>query len=103
MAGTSRLRCGGFIEGDTFPGSIGILRAELAARGETITDHQLDDRLEVMQWALNRGDTENLAPVGARALWVYVIPKGYPPLRVFLRPRPDVPDECEILWVEERL
>jgi len=56
-----------------------------------------------MQWALNRGDIENLAPVGTRQLWVYVIPRGYPQLRVFLRPRREVPDECEILWIEERL
>jgi hypothetical protein len=103
MAGTSRLRCGGFLEAETLAGSIEILRAELAARGETISDRELDARIEAMQWALNRGEAENLEPVGARTLWVYVIPRGYPSLRVFLRPRPEVPDECEILWIEERL
>lgn len=103
MAGTSRLRCGGFIEADTLAGSIGLLRAELAHRGESISDREIDDRIEAMQWALNRGDIENLAPVGTRQLWVYVIPRGYPQLRVFLRPRREVPDECEILWIEERL
>src|SRR5436305_1716212 len=103
MAGTSRLRCGGFIEGPDLAGSIAILRAELAERGETISDEAIEDRLEVMQWALNRGDRDNVAPVGRRALWVYVIPESYPPLRVYLRPRPEVPDECEILWIEERL
>lgn len=30
-------------------------------------------------------------------------PEGYPSLRVFLRPRLEVPEECEILWIEERL
>src|SRR4051794_19952139 len=103
MAGTSRLRCGGFFYGTTPPGSIELLRSELAERGETISDGDIEDRLEAMQWALNRGDTENVSPVGTRRLWVYVIRLGYPPLRVFLRPRPEVPDECEILWLEERL
>jgi hypothetical protein len=103
MAGTSRLRCRGFIEAETLAGSIAILKAELAERGETISEAAIEDRLEAMQWALNRGDRENVAPVGTRTLWVYVIPEGYPPLRVFLRPRPEIPDECEILWIEERL
>jgi hypothetical protein len=102
MAGIS-LRCTGFIEAESFEGSKQILKDELAERGETITDRQIDDRLEAMEWALERGDRENVAPIGTRSLWVYVLPGAYPALRVYLRPRPDFPAECELLWIEERL
>jgi hypothetical protein len=66
MAGTNRLRCGGFIEGPDLAGSIAILRAELAQRGETISDAEIEDRLEVMQAALQQAP-EVLYPVGVNA------------------------------------
>jgi hypothetical protein len=103
MAGTRRLRCNAFIEAKTFEGSKQILKNEVAARGESITDRQIDDRLEAMEWALERGDSENCAPIGTRSLWVYVMPGAYPELRVYLRPRPELRAECELLWIEERL
>lgn len=103
MAGIRRLDCREFSEAATFDQSVTLLKNELAERGETITDQRIDARIEAMQWALNRGDLENLAPVGTRNLWVYVMPGGEPPMRCYLRPRSGVPDECELLWIEERL
>jgi len=104
MAGIKpHLRCDGFIESEIFESSKQVLKDELASRGEEITDREIDVRLEAMQWALERGDTEDLAPVGTRSLWVYVTPGVYPVLRFYLRPWPERPEECELLWVEERL
>jgi hypothetical protein len=103
MVGTSGLSCGGFIEGPLFPGSKEILRRELAERGEEISDRQIDDRLEAIEWAIEHDDDESVRRIPGRNLWVAVTPGFDPVLRVLLRPRPDLPEECELLWIEERL
>ncbi len=104
MAGPNRLHCGGFTETEGFDRSLEILRAELAARGESISDEQIDDRLGAILWSLAHGDEGDIAEQlpGLRT-WVAVLPGVYPFLRFFLTPREDVPDECCLLWVEERL
>jgi hypothetical protein len=104
MAGTSqpagKLACRGFVETDGFGRSKADLRTLYG-----LTDRQVDDRLEALLWALARGGDPALAQriPTRRNLWVAVTPRGIPPLRIYLRPRADVPEECELLWVEERL
>jgi hypothetical protein len=39
---------------------------------------------------------------GGNNLWVAVTERGTPLLRVYLRPRSGVPNECELLWIEDR-
>jgi hypothetical protein len=100
MVGIRTLVCREFVETDDYAKS----RAELLERtGLTIQD--LDDRLEALEWALARGDTEDeisVQPVPGRTIWVAVIPRGYPPLRVYLRPCTETEHRCEWLWIEER-
>jgi hypothetical protein len=98
MAGTKPLVCRGFVEADTFTRSKGELMRETG-----MTEHEVDDRLEALVWGLLRGDEDDEAVVSripGRNLWVAVLPRGIPPLRVYLRPRPDVAGECEWMWIE---
>lgn len=101
MVGTKPLVCTGFIEADSFTWSKGELMRETG-----MTDHEVDDRLEALVWALLRGaeDDDEIAvsKVPNRHLWVAPIPRGIPPLRVYLRPRSDVAGECEWMWIERR-
>jgi len=101
MAGTKPLACTGFIEADSFTWSKGELMRETG-----MTEHQVDDRLEALVWALLRSGSDDgdaaVSKVPERNLWVAVIPGGIPPLRVYLRPRVDVAGECEWMWIERR-
>lgn len=102
MGGISPLLCKGFIESPSFEQSKGELMAETG-----LSPREIDDRLEALVWALSRGEDEDetgayLAQVPGRNLWVAVIPRGVPPLHVYLRPRPDGAGECEWLWIERR-
>lgn len=72
-----------------------------------MTERAVDDRLEALVWALSRGELEDdadsvVVKVPGRNLWVAVIPRGMPPLHVYLRPRADAVGECEWLWIERR-
>lgn len=99
MAGTKSLVCHGFVEADSFTWSKGELMRETG-----MTEHEVDDRLEALVWGFLRGeegDETVVSKVPERNLWVAVIPRGIPPLRVYLRPRLDVADECEWMWIEE--
>src|SRR4051812_6961221 len=100
MAGTSQLVCRGFIETEGFDDSKRDLQALYG-----LSDREVDDRLEALVWALARGgDPALIQRVPTRNnLWVAVTPRGIPPLRIYLRPRADSGDECELLWIEERL
>ena len=53
-------------------------------------------------WALRRNLDEAADRVPGRNLWVGVTKRGTPLLRVYLRRRTDLPDECELLWIEDR-
>lgn len=102
MAGTSpRLSCNGFIEADSFTWSKGELMRETG-----MTEHEVDDRLEALVWALLRGEDDDGEPVVRkipnRNLWAAVLPRGIPPLRIYIRPRLDVAGECEWMWIEWR-
>jgi hypothetical protein len=90
-----QLVCLGFIESETFKKSRHRLKQWLV-----LTDRDIDERLEGLIWGLPR-DSEGLLArkVGKRNLWVAVT--DHPHLRVYMRPRVDVPDECELLWIEE--
>lgn len=71
-----------------------------------MTLQQLDDRIEALEWALARGDRDDDAgvrPIPGRSIWAAVIPRGIPPLRLYLRPCDSVKHKCEWLWIEERL
>lgn len=108
MAGTRLgvLTCKGFIEAESFERS----KAELM--NETgMTPREIDDRVEALAWALARfggRDAEveamevTIQQVPNRNLWAAVIPRGIPPLRLYLRPRAEVAGECEWLWIERR-
>ena len=98
MAGTSRLACKGFIESASFRRSKADLKWQLG-----LTDRQIDDRLEALMWALSRDAEVTATRIPGRNLWVASTPRGLPPLRIYLRPRPGVPDECEWMWIEEKL
>jgi hypothetical protein len=101
MAGTSHsqlLLCEGFIESETFERSKQDLK-----RLFELTDRQIDDRLHALTWSISREAGTNTQPVPNRNLWVAVIPRGIPPLRIYLRPRPGIHAECELLWIEERI
>ena len=94
MAGTSPLVCSGFIESDTFRQSKELLKQLLE-----LTDRDIDDRLEGLIWALQRDSALLAERIPNRNLWVAVT--DHPRLRIYLRPRADVADECELLWIEE--
>lgn len=98
MAGDNQLVCKAFIESETFRRSKDDLKQSLG-----LTDHQVDDRLEALVWALRRDSGLAARRIPNRDLWVAVTPRGVPPLRIYLRPRPGFPEECEWLWVEEKL
>jgi hypothetical protein len=100
------LVCKGFIEAESFERSKAELMQETG-----LTPREVDDRVEAVVWALARvegADAEREAaeitvqPVPNRNLWAAVIPRGIPPLRLYLRPRSDVAGECEWLWIERR-
>ena len=94
MAGTRPLVCEGFIETETFTRSKERLKQLLE-----LTEQDVDHRLEGLIWALHRDPTLIVTQVGTRNLYVAVT--DHPYLRVYLRPRADVGDECELLWIEE--
>lgn len=100
MGGTKPLSCAGFVEPPTFE------KSKYDLMGETsLTSRQIDERLEALVWALARVDDEDdsvVAQVAGLNLWVAIIPRGVPPLHVYLRPRPDATAECEWLWIERR-
>jgi hypothetical protein len=98
MAGTRPPVCHGFIETETFKQSKERLKQILEW-----TDQDVEDRLEALMWAFQRDREPHEAPmtrrVGERNLWVAVT--DHPYLTVYLRPRSEVQDECELLWIEE--
>lgn len=96
MVGTNLpLLCRGFIETETFSKAKERLKQLLE-----LTDRDVDDRLEALIWALQRDEQGLVARrVGTRHLWAAVT--DYPQLRLYLRPRAEVADECELLWIEE--
>jgi hypothetical protein len=94
MVGTSPLFCGSFIETATFAQSKDRLKQLLE-----LTDEDVDHRLEGLMWALHRDAALIAVQIGTRNLWVAVT--DHPYLRVYLRPRAEVPGECELLWIEE--
>lgn len=108
MAGTrlGLLTCKGFIEAESFETSKAELMQETG-----LSPREVDDRVEALVWALARfggRDAEieaaeiTVKQVPNRLLWAAVIPKGIPALRLYLRPRREVPDECEWLWIERK-
>lgn len=108
MAGTrlGLLTCKGFIESEDFERS----KAELM-RETGMTPREVDDRVEALVWALVRlegRDAEieaaeiTVQQVPNRQLWAAVIPRGVPPLRLYLRPRREVAGECEWMWIERK-
>jgi hypothetical protein len=101
MVGTRALVCREFVETDDFARS----RAELLEQ-TGLTIRELDDRLEALEWALARGDNDDevlVQRIPARSIWVAVVSRGFPPLRVYLRPCSETEYRCEWLWIEERL
>jgi hypothetical protein len=101
MVGTSPLVCREFVETDDYMRS----RADLIEQ-TGLTIQQVDDRVEALEWALARGDNEEegtVEPIPGRNIWVAVIPRGIPPLRLYLRPCQETKYRCEWLWIEERL
>jgi hypothetical protein len=98
MAGNRPLVCRGFIESEGFTHSKERLKQLLEW-----TDRDVDDRLEALIWAFQHDPDPEEAPltkrVGSRNLWV--ARTDHPHLRVYMRPRPDVEDECELMWIEE--
>jgi hypothetical protein len=97
MAGTNQqITCLGFIETEGFARSKERLKQLLE-----LTDRDVDDRIEALIWAFQRADPNVplASRIGNRNLWVARV--DHPPLRVFMRPRPEVPNECELLWIEE--
>ena len=101
MAGTSPLVCREFVETDDFTRSRDELLEETG-----LTIQQVDDRVEALEWALSRGDNDDegfVRPVPGRSIWAAVIPRGMPPLLLYLRPCRSVEHKCEWLWIEERL
>jgi hypothetical protein len=100
MVGTSQVVvCRGFRETDAFTRS----KADLQAL-YNLSDEEIEDRLAAVQWGLVRGgDPALVQRIPTRHnLWVAVTPRGVPPLRVYFRPTA-VPDECDLLWIEEKL
>jgi hypothetical protein len=98
MAGTSALVCHGFLETDAFKQSKERLKQLLEW-----TDRDVDDRLEALIWAFQHDPDPQDVPltrrIGQRNLWV--ARTDHPYLRVYMRPRQEVKDECELLWIEE--
>lgn len=91
MVGTSPPRCGGFIESQTYADSRALL--------DHLSDEEIDDRLDALLWALRRDSALVAAQVPGRNLWVAIT--DHPHLRIYFRPRENVTDECELLWIEE--
>lgn len=96
MAGSSRLVCLGFIESEGFRQSKERLKQLLE-----LTDRDVDERLQALIWGFQHDDPDiPLAErVGNRNLWV--ARTDLPSLRIYLRPRADVANECELMWIEE--
>jgi hypothetical protein len=98
MAGNKPLVCRGFIESKTFTQSKERLKQLLEW-----TEEDVEDRMAALTWAFQHDPDPDEAPltrkIPNRDLWV--ARTDHPYLRVYLHPRPDVPDECELLWIEE--
>lgn len=102
MGGARPLACKGFVESRSFEKSKHDLMIETG-----MTARQVDNRLEALVWALSHTDGEDdsdavVTQVAGRNLWVAVIPRGIPPLHVYLRRRAEGDEECEWLWIERR-
>lgn len=98
MVGTRPLVCRGFEESDIFIKS----RADVTtAFGLSIRD--IDERLEALEWALARDVEEVAERIPELDLWVAVIPRGLPPLRVYFAPHRDIDAKCVWLWMEEKV
>jgi hypothetical protein len=99
MAGISPPICRGFTETETFTRSKADLQ-ELYG----LSDEQVEDRVEAVQWGLVRGGDPALVQrvPTRRNLWVAVTPGGIPPVRIYFRPT-DISGECDLLWIEESL
>jgi hypothetical protein len=101
MAGISPLVCREFVETEGF-----VQSREVLLRDTGLTMQQVDDRVEALEWALARGDIDEegaLRPVPGLNIWAAVLPRGIPPLRLYLKPCGSVEHKCEWLWIEERL
>jgi hypothetical protein len=98
MAGNKPLVCKGFLETKTFEQSKERLKLVLEW-----TDRQVEDRLEGLQWAFQHDPDPDDVPltrkIKGRNLWV--ARTDHPYLRVYMRPRAEVQDECELMWIEE--
>jgi hypothetical protein len=98
MAGTRPLVCHGFLETDIYKESKERVKQLLEW-----TDRDVDDRMEALVWAFQHDTEPDDAPltkrIAGRNLWV--ARTDHPYLRVYLRPRSDVQDECELMWIEE--
>lgn len=98
MAGTRPLVCRGFIETKIYTQSKERLKQLLEW-----TDRDVDDRIEALIWAFQHDPDPEDAPLTRRVLNrnLWVARTDYPYLRVYLRPRSGVEDECELMWIEE--
>jgi hypothetical protein len=67
-----------------------------------VSVREVDHRLDSLIWALRRDAEEAAERVPGRNLWVAVTSEEPPLLRIYVRPRKDVPSECELMWVEEK-
>jgi hypothetical protein len=98
MAGTNALVCHGFIESEGYTKSKELLKQLLEW-----TDRDVDDRLDALIWAFQHDPDPDDAPLTRRVpnrnLWV--ARTDHPHLRVYLRPRVGVQNECELMWIEE--
>ena len=98
MAGNKPLVCNGFIETKAFKHSKKRLKELLEW-----TDRDVDDRLEALIWAFQHDPDPEDVPltrkIEGRHLWV--ARTDHPYLRVYMRPRTHVENECELIWIEE--
>jgi hypothetical protein len=98
MVGTKPLVCRGFEESDIFIQARAELMATLG-----LSLREIDDRLEAVEWALVRDVDEVAEQVPGLNLWVALIPRGLPPLRVYFKPHTSEEAKCVWMWIEERL
>lgn len=92
-----KLACKAFVESESFERSKGELKQRTG-----LSDLEIDDRLEALVWALQRDAEKVTEQIPGRNLWVAIVERGLPPLRIYLRPRDDTSDEAEWLWIEQQ-
>jgi len=68
-----------------------------------LSDADVDDRLDALLRALRQDADAVAARIPGRNLWTAVTEVAPPLLRIYLRPKEDVPTEAELLWIEDRL